>query len=78
MLTLLLVAGGLAAWTLVGWVVGLLVGRAVRHGEEQARQPRHSSPHAAYWGTDRPYPTPTPPARQTGRHARTDRHGEHR
>ncbi|MFJ8163840.1 hypothetical protein ACIRBY_23335 [Streptomyces sp. NPDC096136] len=82
MLALLLVLASLAVMTLASLVLGLLLGRAVRHGEQQARATRHAAPHAAYWGRDTR--TAVPPRR--GRHAaihtpswaRTDRHGDHR
>ncbi|WP_369778859.1 hypothetical protein [Streptomyces sp. R33] len=77
MLTLLLAAGTLTVIAAAAVVMSL----ALRHGEEQDRQTRHSSPHAAYWGTERPYPARPLRARhaapRTPSRARTDRHGDH-
>ncbi|MFH9798063.1 hypothetical protein [Streptomyces virginiae] len=60
MLTLLLVAGGLTVIALTA----VLFSYALRHGEEQDRQTRHTDPHArqaahpaASWG----HPTPDAP-----------------
>lgn len=60
MLALLLVAGTLAVMFLGSLAIGLLLGRAVRHGEQQARRTRHTDPHAAYWGAIDPEPQPHP------------------
>ncbi|MFD5509144.1 hypothetical protein ACFWIB_15385 [Streptomyces sp. NPDC127051] len=76
MLTLLLAAGALTFIALAAVVMSL----ALRHGEEQDRQTRHADPHAAYWGTERPYPARALRARHarpTPSWARTDRHGDH-
>ncbi|MFK0222174.1 hypothetical protein ACIQWN_28790 [Streptomyces vinaceus] len=62
MLTLLLIAGGLAVMFASSFLVGLALGRLVRHGEEQDRQTRHTDPHAASWGSGIPG-TPTAPDR---------------
>ncbi|MEU6756948.1 hypothetical protein [Streptomyces sp. NPDC046685] len=72
MLTLLLVAGGLAAMFCGSLLLGLALARAVRHGEEQDRASRHTSPHAAYWGRDTPTAPPAPerPAHGQPRHRR--------
>ncbi|MFD9569956.1 hypothetical protein ACFWBI_08940 [Streptomyces sp. NPDC059982] len=50
MFTLLLVLAGLAAWLILSILLGLLLGRAIRRGEQQARRAR-AARHAA---------TPTP------------------
>ena len=76
MLTLLLVAGGLAVWLLLGTLLGLAVGRTIRHGEEQDRQTRHTDPHAAYWGRSDPA-APTTPEQPADSRTRP-RHRRHR
>ncbi|MFF4369662.1 hypothetical protein [Streptomyces sp. NPDC001594] len=81
MLTLLLVLAGLALWLLCGTAVALLLGRVVRHGEQQDRTSRHTDPHAAYWGRDASSPTRRPRGRHSRPHgppwARNNQHGEH-
>jgi len=69
-LTLLLVASVLTVIALAAVVMSL----ALRHGEEQDRTARHTDPHAAYWGTEQPYPARTRAARQTPVHARPKGH----
>ncbi|MFG2617774.1 hypothetical protein ACGFXC_09095 [Streptomyces sp. NPDC048507] len=67
MFTLLLVLAGLAVMVLASLALGLLLGRAVRHGEQQDRATRHSSPHAAYWGAGHADARPRPPRPPRGR-----------
>ncbi|MER6778435.1 MULTISPECIES: hypothetical protein [unclassified Streptomyces] len=45
---------------------------ALRHGEEQDRQTRHTDPHAAYWGHPAPdaLTAPDKPAHGQPRHRR--------
>ncbi|MGP3684123.1 hypothetical protein ACTVZO_05315 [Streptomyces sp. IBSNAI002] len=72
MLTLLLVAGGLAAMFCGSLLVGLALGRLVRRGEEQDRQTRQAARRAASWGRDIPAAPPSPdtPAHGQPRHRR--------
>ncbi|MEU6397842.1 hypothetical protein ABZ867_12780 [Streptomyces cinnamoneus] len=72
MLTLLLVAGGLTVIALTA----VLFSYALRHGEEQDRQTRHTDPHATHWGRTTPA---APPAPERPAHGRTrPRHRRHR
>ncbi|MFI8360749.1 hypothetical protein ACIGD1_11375 [Streptomyces sp. NPDC085612] len=64
MLTLFLVLAGLTAIALAAVVMSL----ALRRGEEQDRQTRHTDPHAAYWGRN---DLPAPDTRPTPAHSRT-------
>ncbi|MFJ3170613.1 hypothetical protein ACIPJK_07485 [Streptomyces roseus] len=52
MFTLLLVLAGLTVWAALATVLALLLGRAIRRGEQQARdthRARHAAAHTPRW-----------------------------
>ncbi|MFJ3173773.1 hypothetical protein ACIPJK_23740 [Streptomyces roseus] len=57
MFTLLLVLAGLTAWAALAMLLGLLLGRAIRRGEQQARDTRKAR-HAAAHPTVGPHRPP--------------------
>ncbi|WP_030764833.1 hypothetical protein [Streptomyces sp. NRRL F-2664] len=63
MLTLPLVAGGLTVIALAA----VAFSYALRHGEEQDRQTRHTDPHATNWGRPDPGGPPAPERPANGR-----------